>query len=211
MGAPKWTEPEDAILRDNWLNNRDAVAKWMHLIPDRTRDGISKRAAFLGLGNRMDERAWSKEDDDRLRAVWAAPGPLKWKLDQFPGRTWPALCNRGVFLGLPRRTAQRVIGVNAAWAEDQIVKVLTNSDPLTVKELARMSGVSITHVQRLMSDGEGKKYHVGAWTRTRFTGCGDWWPKWELGGGPNVPKPEKQTRAERNAHVRAKRRMKAAG
>jgi hypothetical protein len=210
MGAPKWTEAEDLILRENWLNNRDAVAKWAHLIPGRSAWGISKRAEFLGLGNRMDERAWSPEDDDRLRAAWNSPGPLKWKLNQFPGRTWPALCNRGVFLGLPRRTDKRVVGTNVSWAEDQIVKALTDADPLTVKDLVRLTGVSTSHVQRLLEDGHGTKYRVPEWTRNRFTGCGDWWPKWELGVGPDAPKPAKQTAAERNAKVRAKRRMKAA-
>lgn len=210
MGAPKWTEAEDAILRENWLNNRDAIEKWVPLIPGRTRNGIAKRAEFLGLGNRMDERAWSKEEDDRLRDAWSSPGPLKWKLDQFPGRTWPALCNRGVFLGLPTRTKKRVIGMKTAWAEDQIAKTLIASDPLTVKELARLSGVSASHVGRLLGDGRGKKYRIAEWVRTRFTGCGDWWPKWELGSGPDAPKPMNQTRAQRNASVRAKRRIKAA-
>lgn len=208
MGAPLWTEEQDAILRENWLNNRDAIDKWAHLIPGRTKAGIAKRAEFLKLGNRMDERAWSKEDDDRLREAWNSPGPLKWKLDQFPGRTWPALCNRGVFLGLPRRTAKRVIGMQTAWAEDLIVKALTDSDPLSVKELALASGVSESHVYRLLKDGHGKKYRIAEWTRQRFTGCGDWWPKWELGKGQDAPKPANQTREERNASVRAKRRVK---
>lgn len=210
MGAPKWTEAEDLILRENWLNNRDAIEKWAPLIPGRTRNGIAKRAESLGLGKRTDERAWSPEEDARLRQAWNAPGPLKWKLDQFPGRTWAALCNRGVFLGLPTRTKKRVIGMKTAWAEDLIVQALQDSDPLTVKELALKSRVSPSHVGRLLSDGHGKKYRIADWTRTRFTGCGDWWPKWELGNGPDDPKPAKQTRPERNKSVRAKRRIKAA-
>ncbi|MBN3848646.1 hypothetical protein G3N58_17715 [Paraburkholderia sp. Ac-20342] len=210
MGAPKWTEAEDGVLRENWLNNRDAVQKWVHLIPGRTRDGIGKRAEFLKLGNRMDERAWSSEEDDRLRAAWDSPGPLKWKLDQFPGRTWPALCNRGVFLGLRARTKKRVVGMKTAWADDLIVRVLTDSDPLTVKDLVRLTGVSGSHVGRLLNDGHGKKYRIAEWIRTRFTGCGDWWPKWELGTERDAPKPAKQTREERIARKQAKRRMKAA-
>lgn len=210
MGAPKWTEAEDAALRENWRNNRDAIAKWAYLIPGRTPWGIAKRAEFLSLGNRMDERAWSPEEDQRLKDAWSAPGPLKWKLDQFPGRTWPALCNRGVFLGLPTRTKKRVIGMKTAWAEDQLIKALTDSDPLTVKELARSAGVSVSRTYSLLCDGHGKKFRIAEWTRTRFTGCGDWWPKWELGSGPDAPKPANQTREERNASVRAKRRVKTA-
>jgi hypothetical protein len=210
MGAPKWTEQEDAILREQWLNNRDPIDKWAHLIPGRTKFGIAKRAEFLGLGNRLDERAWPKEDDDRLREAWNAPGPLKWKLDQFPGRTWAALCNRGAFLGLPRRTDRRVIGMQTAWAEDEVVKALTDSDPLTVREIARASGVSESHVSKLLRGGRGTKYRIGDWTRQRSNGTGDYWPKWELGSGSDAPKPANQTREERNAVVRSKRRMKAA-
>lgn len=210
MGAPKWTEAEDLVLSENWLNNRDAVDKWTHLIPGRSKFGIAKRAESLGLGNRMDERAWSPEDDQRLIEAWSSPGPLKWKLDQFPSRTWPALCNRGAFLGLPTRTKKRVIGMKTAWAEDQLVKTMQDSDPLPVKELARLSGVSASHVGRLLTDGHGKKFRIADWTRTRFTGCGDWWPKWELGSAPDAQKPANQTREKRNASVRAKRRMKAA-
>lgn len=210
MGAPKWTEEQDAILREQWLNNRDAVEKWAHMIPGRTKNGIAKRAEFLKLGNRMDERAWSKEDDDRLREAWNSPGPLKWKMDQFPGRTWPALCNRGVFLGLRCRTSKRVIGVQTAWAEGEMVKAMTDSDALTVKEIVRKSRVSQSHVQRLLRDGRGKKYRIAEWVRQRSTGCGDWWPKWEIGNTPDAPKAANQTRDERNASVRAKRRVKGA-
>lgn len=210
MGAPLWTGEQDAILRENWINNRDAIEKWAHLIPGRSRHGIAKRAEFLGLGNRMDERAWSKEEDDRLREAWNSPGPLKWKLDQFPDRTWPALCNRGAFLGLPRRTDKRVIGTNVSWTEGDLVKALTDSDPLTVKDLVRVTGLSASNLQRLLNAGHGKKYRIAEWTRNRFTGCGAYWPKWELGSGPDAKKPANQTRAERNARVRAKRRVKAA-
>lgn len=208
MGAPKWTEAEDAILRENWLNNRDSVDRWAHLIPYRTRNGIVKRAEFIGLGNRLDERAWTKDEDDRLRRAWDEPGPLKWKLNQFPGRTWPALCNRGKFLGLKRRTHKRVIGMKTAWVEEVLINTLQNADALTVKELSVLTGASVSQVYKLLSDGHGKKYRIAEWTRTRFTGCGGWWPKWELGSAPDASKPANRTNAQRNASVRSKRRIK---
>jgi AraC-like DNA-binding protein len=134
-------------------------------------------------------KPWSPEEDERLRQEWKVLGPIKSKVDLFPGRTAPAIWKRGmVDLKLPPRGTLRAS--HYSWVAQAIDQAIREHGPLSIEELAKVTGASREQIQRQFREQHGLRYHIHAWSRR--AAHGKWTRIWALGPGDDAPKPEPQ-------------------
>ena len=104
-----WTEAEDAALRriasppTSHLRRRARhTLPWAELyvaLPDRSRGAIRQRLRTLDL-RPTSGRRWSEEESRLLAARWSLVG-RRTLLATFPGRSWQAIFEHAMGLGLP--------------------------------------------------------------------------------------------------------------
>ncbi|WP_186079332.1 helix-turn-helix transcriptional regulator [Burkholderia gladioli] len=141
------------------------------------------------MSTKNEYRRWSAEDEQKLREIWHAPGPLKSFVDLFEGRTESALSCHGLEMGLGRRgnrymysgdpTANLILSVLACGAMDSV-------------EIAAKAGIAretaMKHLKRLHLAG---RIHIARWERFARSG----YPSkvWSAGPGTDASRPVPRT------------------
>ncbi|NVI06372.1 hypothetical protein [Paraburkholderia youngii] len=182
------------------------VADCVQMLPGRTANAIQSRMAALKLGPRAIARAdWSPEDDAIVRCIWETPGTLKSQMHLLPKRSWRAIHDRGIDLGLGPRGKKR--GASAySWVTEEVDRILGEFSGLTAEQIAKRSVASRTRITQVLKAGHGSKYYVSGWTQTRITNGGTLSAQWTAGKRADVAKPVKKTHAEHSRAFRARRR-----
>lgn len=137
----RWTEREDAALRDGYDSGL-SCAQIAGELPGRTASGVAARARQLGLATHA--RRWTAADDERLRRLAPSHG-----LDDLAGRlgrTPDALRQRARKLGVPlpdRRSAPRA---SMPWTdeEDELLRLHPGLNPAALAQLLGRSDRAVT-------------------------------------------------------------------
>ena len=153
----------------------------------------------------MGAKHWTKEEEDKLREIYASGRTIKECADMIPGRTIEAMRAHCWDLGFaPRGSASRS---HYRWVERAIIRVLSEGAPLTVIELAQATGASYHRIRFTMYEGHGTKWHIAGYTRVYARGSQS--PKWTLGAGEDAPKPGTITKEEYNRRARERMKLKS--
>lgn len=153
----------------------------------------------------MGHKHWTKEEEDKLREIYASGRTIKECADMIPTRTLEAIRAHCWHLGFaPRGSLSRS---HYRWVERAIVRVLSEGAPLTVLELAKATGASYHRIRITMYEGRGTKWHVAGYTRVYARGTQS--PKWAIGPGEDAPKPGTLSTEEYNRRARVRMKMKS--
>lgn len=155
----KWTESEDAIIRDFWPQP-GSISCHAHRLPGRSVQSIEKRARKLALPHRI---IWTAEQDEHLRKVWKSGGRIKSHLSEFPGHSLAAINTRAHDLGLGRRGKHGFGEDPASWKV--ITKQLQAGDS-TCTRLAEDAGMHQSTVYAYLSKKHAAgEVHIVGWQR----------------------------------------------
>jgi hypothetical protein len=205
MAGKPWGPEEDAIVKQIHASDKQ-IAECVGMLPGRTACAIQSRMAALQLGQRAVARAdWSPEDDEIVRRIWDTPGTLKSHMHLLPQRSWRAIHDRGIDLGLGPRGSKR--GTSAySWVRAEVDRILGEFDSLIVPQIDARTVASRTRITQVLAEGHGTRYYISGWKQTRITNGGSLAARWSLGNLPDVPKPERKSHAEHSRAFRARRR-----
>jgi hypothetical protein len=204
MGGKAWTTEEEAVLYEVSRTGVTLLSQ-MHRLPERThtaaRCWASKRNIPL-----KETQAWSYDERQILRRIYRGEESLKVGLKKLPGRTYGAAKTEAARLGLAGMRAGKR-GSGYSWVENTIAKLLADGERMSVKQLAAASGASLNATDKALNRRRGKKFRVGDWTRTSV--FGDWAGLWELGSGPDAPRPARKTASQSCREWRARKNRHA--
>jgi hypothetical protein len=141
--SARWSEEEDAILRQHYLIEGADCDKYL---PNRTRSTVRQRARFLGLYFIAD---WSEEEDAIMRQYYQSEGADCYK--RLPNRTRVAAQHRAGFLGLTASPP-------SAWSEEEL-EILKQNPDLKIEALQTLLPGRTTYAiktkrKRLRDSGE---------------------------------------------------------
>ncbi|MGX6999886.1 hypothetical protein [Caballeronia sp. KNU42] len=195
-----WSEAEDAALIEIW-KSAGSLAKYLHLLPGRSRNAIEKRAGSIGLGHRI---AWTPEQDALLRDIWVNGGPIKLHAHQFPSHTVGAIVGHAYLMGLGKRPNRRRGIESVCWK--LMRQELKNADRACI-ELAELVNLNRSGVSKHMAARhEAKEVHICKWKRLKASGKHV--PVYRLGAGVDAPKPPPMSNAIKNRKYRDARRVR---
>lgn len=206
MGGKRWSQAEDAVLAAIVKEGLSLISQ-MHRLPGRS------HAAAKNYASKMDmllsgATAWTPEEQSILRKIYRGKESIKLGVSRLlPNRSYLAAKGEAQRLGLSG-TKKRVGRTGYSWVERAIETVLdATSEQLSTKQLAEKTGASINAISKILAKQRGKKFRVGAWTRTG--NVGDWTGMWELGKGPDAPRPPRRSNTQNCRNYRRKQQIRA--
>lgn len=195
-----WSEAEDATLAEIW-KSAGSLAKYVHLLPGRTRMAIEKRAGTLELGHRI---AWTPEQDALLRDIWANGGPIKLHAHQFPSHTVGAIVGHAYLMGLGKRPDRNRGMEPIGW---KLMKQELKNADRACQEIAALTKVHKSGISKHMAaHHKAGDVHICGWKRLKASG--KYVPVYRLGAGADAPKPPPLTNIVKNRKYRDARRIK---
>lgn len=204
MGAKRWTDEEQQVLR-GIAEQGLTLIDHMHLLPGRTWHGARVFASKAGIS--FGWNAWTPEERDRLREIYQSDESIKVGLRRLlPHRSYGAAKGEAQRMGL-MGTKKRVGSKGRSWVLRAIEMKLADDKQMTIPELVIATGASVSAIFQALNAVRGKRVHVGRWTR-RST-VGDWMAVWELGPGPDAPRPPRKSAAASARDWKARKRLRA--
>lgn len=205
MGGKRWSDAEKRELAKIAEGGKPLISQ-MHRLPGRTWEAAKTRASLEGLLlNECDP--WPDEDRETLRQIYAGNESIKLGVRRLlPHRSYASAKSEAARLGIAGEIS-RAGRYGYSWVALAMESALANGARLTVKQLAARTGASIDTVHNKLSKYRGVKFRIGEWTRETLTG--DWAARWEIGVGPDEPRPARKTATESCRDYRARQRMRA--
>jgi hypothetical protein len=204
MGGRKWSEHEDAILRD--VSQRGVtLLSQMHRLPDREWNAAKSRASKLGI-KLSTHVEWSEQERQILREIWASNVSIKVGMKRLPDRGYDAARSEAQRLGIlgKRGTTGRT---GYAFVQPAIIAALEKESPLRADQLAEITGATIRQVHKVLRAGHSKVFRIDGWVRKAT--FGDAAACWALGSAPDAtrpdPKPAHVSQKESAARMRVRR------
>jgi len=207
MGGKRWSDAEEAVLAAIAKEGKPLIGQ-MHRLPGRTWDAAKNHGAIIGLSFSLAE-SWTDAEREILRGIYRGNVSIKVGVAKLlPHRTYTQAKGEAQRIGLSG-TGTRRGRTGYSWVEKAMETVLADGQKFTVKQLAARTGAAVDTVQNMVQTQRGKKFRVAGWTRATLTG--DWAAMWELGSGPDAPRPPRKTPTECCRDYRQKKRLRAGG
>jgi hypothetical protein len=134
---------------------------------------------------------WSQEDLANLKKVWASGETIKSQMHLFPGRSPIAVRCAARVHKLPKKKRGFI-----SWVRPAVLEKLRRAPGLTATELRISIGCSYAAVKQIldmMRVAPKKRVRVSGWRR-----AGSLWVEcWSLGTAADLPKPPRQSPADR--------------
>lgn len=205
MGGKRWSDEEETVIVDI-ANSGIPLAVSMHLLPGRTYEGAKTHASKIGV--RLSEaKEWTPRERVLLKRIYASSESIKRGVRRLlPLRGYLAAKGEAQRLGLTG-TKTRHGRDGYSWVEQAIEAALEDGVRMTVKQLTVKTGASLNAVNKIMAKKRGKKFRAGDWTRA--SNIGNWAALWELGSGPDAPRPARKTATESCRKWRNRRQIRA--
>lgn len=185
MGGRKWSEQEDAVLREVGATDVTLLSQ-MHRLPGREWNAAKCRAAKLGISllNRVE---WTAEERQILREIWASNLSIKIGMKRLPHRSYDAARSEAQRLGIggKRGTTGRT---GYAFVQPAIEAALRKESPQRADQLAFVTGATIRQVHKVLRAGHSKVFRIDGWVRKAT--FGDPAACWALGSAPDAPRPD---------------------
>lgn len=203
--AKRWADEENATIEAIAKEGLTLISQ-MHRLPGRTWNAAKIQASRLDVSISA-AVVWTPRDREKLHRIYASNESIKVGLRRLlPHRSYLAAKGEAQRLGLTG-TKTRLGRTGYSWVERAIESVLEDGQRLTVKQLAAKTGASINAIDKIVAKLRGKKFRVGDWTRA--AGVGNWAGMWELGAGPDAPRPPRKTATECCRTSRERQRIRA--
>jgi len=205
MGGRAWQDHENEQIK-RLAEQGLTLIENMHLLPGRTHDAAKCQASRLGI-SLTEAEAWSKEDRKILRAIYAGKESIKAEVRRLlPHRGYGAARREARLLGIAGSKG-RAGRSGYSWVFAAIEIALEDGRKLTSNQLIAVTGASKNAVNTVLRNNHGKKIRIGDWTRENKVG--NFSGLWELGAGPDAPKPPKKSSTAACRDFRARKRALA--
>jgi hypothetical protein len=203
--AGKWTAAENALLAEIASSNMSLCSQ-MHRFPGRTWDAARTHASRIGISLRSAE-AWTPEEVRILKKIWRGDESIKAAVARLlPHRGYLAARGEAQRLGISGCKA-RTGRTGYSWVARACEELLQDGQRLSVIQLADRTGASRSSVYKAIVKLQGTKFRVGEWVR--FSTHGDFAALWELGSGPDAPRPARKSAVIANREARERRLIRA--
>jgi hypothetical protein len=203
MVCKTWTAEEDAILREIY-STRSLVSQ-LHRLPGRSFPAARMRAKRLGLADPA-FNAWTPEEDEVIRRAYANGTPIKVAIRELPGRKPRATISRAERIGLTGKF-NGTTGSSFSWVEQVLRKALDEEIPLTVRQLAEITGASIPGLKYKIRLLHGNGLYIESWAKS---GNG-YAARWMVGAKRDAKKPAAKRGAVCCRQWRERRKLTARG
>jgi hypothetical protein len=205
MGGKRWTDEENAQiagLAEQALTATDN----MHLFPGRTFFGVTMQASRIGVALSL-HSGWEQWERDLLTRIYHGRESIKVAVHRLlPHRGYVAAKTEAARIGL---TGTRPEGgrTGYSWIFRSIELQLDGGKRMTADDLAFAVGASGSATRQAIEREHGAKVRVGEWKRTR--GFEHLTAMWELGSGPDAPRPVPLTSNQLNKRRWARKKEHA--
>ncbi|WOD19819.1 hypothetical protein [Paraburkholderia kirstenboschensis] len=203
--AGKWTAAENALLAE--IANSDmSLCSQMHRFPGRTWDAARTHASRIGISLRAAE-AWTPEEVRILKKIWRGNESIKAAVARLlPHRGYLAARGEAQRLGISGCKA-RTGRTGYSWVARACEEILQDGQRLSIIQLAERTGASRNAVHKALVKLHGGKFRVGEWARFSTFGCNA--GLWELGSGPDAPRPPRKSASRANREAKERRMIRA--
>lgn len=204
MGGKRWLDEENAQIKTLAEQGLTLIDN-MHLLPGRTHDAAKVQASRLGVCLK-DAATWTPEDHKLLRAIYRGDESIKAAVRRLlPHRGYSAARHEAQRLGIAG--VKRAGRSGYSWVFAAIEIALEDGKRLTSNQLITVTGASKNAVNTAIRNNHGKKIRIGDYTRESKVGNRS--ALWELGAGPDAPKPPPKSTAECCRDFKARKRAAA--
>ncbi|MFP4895604.1 hypothetical protein [Paraburkholderia sp. EG304] len=205
MGARRWSAAEEAVLREVAESDLTLLSQ-MHRLPGRTWAAARNHACRNGLALRAAE-VWSPEEIRLLKKIWRGNESIKAAVARLlPHRGYLAARAEAQRLGISGCKA-RTGRTGYSWVARACADVLQDGQRLTIDQLSERTGASCSAVDKALRKERGITFRVGEWAR--LATYGDHAGLWELGGGPDAPRPPRKASSVANRDAQERRMIRA--
>jgi hypothetical protein len=205
MGARRWSPAEEAVLKEVAESDL-TLSSQMHRLPGRTFDAARNHASRIGCALRAAD-AWTPEEIRVLKKIWRGDESIKAAVARLlPHRGYLAARGEAQRLGISGSKA-RTGRTGYSWVARACEEILQDGQRLSIIQLAERTGASRNAVHKALVKLQGTKFRVAEWVR--FSTFGDLAGLWELGSGPDAPRPARKSAAVANRESRERRMIRA--
>ncbi|MBB5462899.1 hypothetical protein [Paraburkholderia sp. Cpub6] len=204
MGGRKWSEQEDAVLRE--VSESDVtLLSQMHRLPGREWNSAKCRASKLGLAlsNHVE---WTEEERAVLREIWTSDMSIKVGMKRLPRRGYDAARSEAQRLGISGKRG-RTGRIGYAFVKPAIIAALEKESPLRADQLAQITGATVRQIHKTLAAGRSTTFRVDDWSRKST--FGDPTACWALGAAPDAPRPARKPTHVSQKESAARMRVRA--